>query len=213
MRYALYMSRDLSKWLVSALRHAAGLSQAELARKLTEKLGRSIDRAAVNKMAKPGGRGIAADELLAIAEITGYPAPSPRSRARAQTTQALGYVGAGSEIVPIDDHAQGAGLEEVELPPGVPADSALVIVRGDSMYPRYYDNEYLFYREYEGNIVDLIGKECVVQLEDGRTYVKTLRKGQSGLFNLESFNAPTIENQAVRRAGPVIARVNRGVGR
>lgn len=213
MRYALYMSRDLSKWLVAALKHADNLSQAELARKLTEKLGRSIDRAAVNKMAKPGGRGIAADELLAISEITEYPAPSPRGRARAKTAQALGYVGAGSEIVPIDDHAQGAGLEEVELPPNVPSDSALVIVRGDSMYPRYFDNEYLFYREYEGNLADLIGKECVVQLEDGRTFVKVLKRGQGGLFNLESFNAPTIENQAVRRAGPVIARVNRGVGR
>lgn len=212
MRYALYMSRDLSKWLISAIKHADGLSQAELARKLTEKLGRSIDRAAVNKMTKPGGRGIAADELLAISEITGYPAPSP-GRARAATTHALGYVGAGSEIVPIDDHAQGAGLEEVELPPGVPADSALVIVRGDSMYPRYFDNEYLFYKEYQGDIADLVGRECVVQLEDGRTFVKVLRRGQGGKFNLESFNAQTLENQDVRRAGPVIARVNRGVGR
>lgn len=211
MRYAFYMSRDLSKWLAAALKHADGMPQAELARRLTERLGRSIDRAAVNKMLK-GDRGIAADELFAIVELTGYQAPNVRTR-RPKMTQALGYVGAGSEIVPIDDHAQGAGLEEVELPPGVPADSALVIVRGDSMYPRYFDNEYLFYREYEGNLTDLVGRECVVQLEDGRTYVKVLKRGQGGLFNLESFNAPTLENQAVRRAGPVIARVNRGVGR
>ncbi len=206
------MSRDLSKWLILALKHAGDLPQAELARRLTERLGRSIDRAAVNKMTKPGGRGIAADELLAIAEITGYPAPTPR-RTRAATSHALGYVGAGSEIVPIDDHAQGAGLEEVDLPPGVPADSALVIVRGDSMYPRYFDNEYLFYKEYQGDIADLVGQECVVQLEDGRTFVKVLRRGQGGKFNLESFNGPTLENQAVSRAGPVIARVNRGVSR
>jgi phage repressor protein C with HTH and peptisase S24 domain len=209
MRYALYMSRNLGKWLVKALQHG-GVTQADLARELTTRLGRSIDRAAVNKMTK-NLRLITADELLIASEVTGYPAPTGSKRP--QTTQALGYVGAGSEIVPIDDHAQGAGLEEVELPPGVPEDSALVIVRGDSMYPRYYDNEYLFYKEYEGNVVDLVGRECVVQLEDGRTFVKTLRKGQQGLFNLESFNAPTLENQAVKRAGPVIARVNRGAGR
>ncbi len=82
------------------------------------------------------------------------------------------------------------------------------------MYPRYFDGEYLFYREYEGDLTDLTGQECVVQLEDGRTFVKVLKRGQKpGRFNLESFNGPLLKNQAVRRAGPVIARVNRGVGR
>lgn len=206
----MQMVQDLSRWLTRALKHA-DLSQARLSRALSAQLSRNIDRAAVNKMVK-GDRAIAADELLAIAEITGFAAPSPK-RGRARMSQALGYVGAGSEIVPIDDHAQGAGLEEVELPPGVPADSALVIVRGDSMHPRYFDGEYLFYREYEGDAADLAGQECVVQLEDGRTFVKVLKRGQSGRFNLESFNAPTLKNQIVKRAGPVIARVNRGVGR
>jgi phage repressor protein C with HTH and peptisase S24 domain len=208
----MQMVQDLSRWLDRALKHA-DLSQARLARALSAQLSRNIDRAAVNKMLN-GGRAIAADELLAISEITGFASPSPRRSARARMSQALGYVGAGSEIVPIDDHAQGAGLEEVELPPGVPADSALVIVRGDSMHPRYFDGEYLFYREYEGDFSDLVGQECVVQLDDGRTFVKVLKRGQKpGRFNLESFNAPTLKNQSVKRAGPVIARVNRGVGR
>jgi len=186
------------------------MSQAELARQLTRRLRREIDRAAVQKMtiARPKKgqkpRKVAADELLAIEEITGYPAPAERTRRL--RANAVGYVGAGAEVIPVDDHAVGAGLEEVDIP-----DNAVwVIVRGDSMYPRYFDNEFLFYVRDQRSPAELIGRECVVRLEDGRMYVKVLRKGVEGLFNLESWNGPTIENKAVEWAAPVVGRVNRG---
>lgn len=206
------MAKSLARWAKEALAHAE-MSQAELARELTRHLKRSIDRAAVNKMLilKPKNgqkaRDISAEEMLAIQEITGYPAPVER---RVRTAQAVGYIGAGAEIYPIDDHALGSGLEEVEIPPGVPDDAVLVIVRGDSMYPRYFDNEFLFYVRDQRNPLEFIGRECVVKLEDGRIFVKVLRKGANGSFNLESWNAPTIENKAVEWAAPVLARVNRG---
>lgn len=63
----------LSEWLQKAL-EASDVSQSDLARQLTESLGRSIDRAAVNKMVK-GSRSIAGDELLEIERITGFEAP------------------------------------------------------------------------------------------------------------------------------------------
>jgi transcriptional regulator with XRE-family HTH domain len=69
-RYALGM---LSEWLQTAL-NDSGVSQSELARLLTERLARSIDRAAVNKMLK-GSRTISGEELLAIEAITGITAP------------------------------------------------------------------------------------------------------------------------------------------
>lgn len=50
------------------------MGQAALARRMTEKLGRSIDRAAVNKMTK-GTRDVSADEMLAVMEITGATLP------------------------------------------------------------------------------------------------------------------------------------------
>jgi hypothetical protein len=50
------------------------MGQAELARRMTDKLGRSIDRAAVNKMTK-GTRDVSADEMLAVMQITGAPLP------------------------------------------------------------------------------------------------------------------------------------------
>jgi len=54
----------LAEWLRTGLK-ASGMGQAELSRRLTTQLGRSIDRAAVNKMIS-GGRRISADEMIAI---------------------------------------------------------------------------------------------------------------------------------------------------
>ena len=124
------------------------------------------------------------------------------------TTRAVGYVGAGAEILPFDSHSLGS-LEEVDIPPGVPSDAALVIVRGDSMYPRYFENELLFYVRRGDDPREHVGKECVVALEDGRMLVKILRRGAKGLFNLESWNAPLIEAVTLQWAAPVLARVNK----
>lgn len=132
-------------------------------------------------------------------------------KAKQSTTQAVGYVGAGAQVFPIDDHAMGAGLEEVDIPPGVPEDAVLVIVRGDSMYPRYFENEMLFYVRRNDNPKAHLGRECVAQLRDGRILVKIMRRGSDdSLFNLESWNAPLIEDVAIEWAAPVLARVNRG---
>jgi phage repressor protein C with HTH and peptisase S24 domain len=116
----------------------------------------------------------------------------------------VGYVGAGAVIVPIDDVPAGARLDEVEAPVGAPDGVVAVIVRGDSMYPRYFDGERLFYIQNHQPPQDFIGKECILQLADGGMLVKILRRGtRPGVFNLESWNAPLIENQVVEWAAPV----------
>lgn len=51
------------------------MSQAELARRLTQELSTNYERAAVYKMTA-GRRRITANELVAIEKITGYPAPT-----------------------------------------------------------------------------------------------------------------------------------------
>ena len=132
---------------------------------------------------------------------------NPR-KGRPVTTKAVGYVGAGAEILPFDDHSPGT-LEEVEIPPGVSEDAAVVIVRGDSMYPRYLENELLLYVRRMDDPREHVGKECVVALADGRMLVKTLRRAANGLFNLESWNAPPIEAVAIQWAAPVVARMNK----
>lgn len=93
----------MAKWVRQALAHS-GISQVELARLLTEKLGRAFDKAAVNKMAlvmpKPGQkrRQVKADELYAISEITGFPPPTEG----ASITHAplLSWVSAGALVEP-----------------------------------------------------------------------------------------------------------------
>lgn len=116
-----------------------------------------------------------------------------------------GYIGAGAEVIPVD--SDGGGLsegDEVELPPGAPPDTKPVIVRGESMYPRYFDGEKLFYVKEDRPPEELIGRECVVRLADGRTLVKILRRGsRRKVYNLESWNAPLMEDQKVEWAAPV----------
>lgn len=100
----------LVDWINRALAHS-NMKQAELARQLTARLRRTIDRAAVNKMAK-GGRAIAADEMLAIAEITGFPAPDAEQEAATQEVPLISWVSAGAMQTP-------DAVEEVESAPRI----------------------------------------------------------------------------------------------
>lgn len=127
-----------------------------------------------------------------------------------ESVSVVGKVGAGAEVRPYDDYAQGAGLDEIQRPHGITGSVVALIVEGDSMFPRYKNGEYLLHGERRSP-ADLIGQECVVWLADGRVLVKELLRGADGLFSLYSHNAPLIENVAVDGASPVLARVNRGV--
>lgn len=99
------------------------------------------------------------------------------------------YIGAGSEVHPIDDHAQGRGLEEVDPPQGVTGCVA-AIIRGDSMHP-LKDGWLIFWtRDHEGVPEDCLGKLCVVEIVNGPTMVKEVHKGsKKGLYDLHSWNA------------------------
>lgn len=94
-----YQCSMLAIWLKDALKHS-GLTQARLAEELTCKVGRSIDRAAVNKMlmVAPKGRTkprkISADEMLAIEEITGFALPAEH-RAHIEVVPVVSWVSAG----------------------------------------------------------------------------------------------------------------------
>ena len=60
-------------WISKALKKSH-LSQADLARQMTLMCERSINRVAINELVN-GPRRLLADEMLAIAEITGQPLP------------------------------------------------------------------------------------------------------------------------------------------
>lgn len=119
-------------------------------------------------------------------------------------TTVVGYVGAGERVFPIDDHAQGAGLDTVEIPLGEKGTVVAVIVRGDSMEPTYRDGDLLFYAEEKRSPSDLIGLDCIVKVHEGPTFVKTIRRHQKrGHFTLKSYNAEDIGPVQVETAYPV----------
>lgn len=125
----------LAKWVAEAL-EKSGLSQAELARQLERQLGRSIDRAAVNKMCltrlKPGQkrRKVAADEMLAIEQITGHAAPAemrPALSVPLLSSVQAGRFAASSPVAAADILRY---VKATDLPPG---DWIALEVNGDSM--------------------------------------------------------------------------------
>jgi SOS-response transcriptional repressor LexA len=67
-------TQEIIEWVQEVLR-AKDWSQAELNRRLDEQLGRAHqDRSIINKVLK-GRRGLEANELLAIEQVSGIPAP------------------------------------------------------------------------------------------------------------------------------------------
>lgn len=134
---------------------------------------------------------------------TGAP---PRNAAGPRLTPLVGYVGAGGEVYPVDDHAQGSGLEEVPGPIGHDGECVALRVRGNSMYPVLEDGWIIYYaRDGQGVPDNALGKLCVVKLAgDGPMMVKKLRKGGNGGFRLDSANAPPLDDVLLEWAAPVI---------
>jgi hypothetical protein len=115
----------------------------------------------------------------------------------------VGYVGAGSEVFAFDDHAKGDGFDHIPAPPGMLNGIALII-RGNSMTPKYDDGEVIFIEKTIVSVDGLIGENCYIEIADGRRYIKRLQYGsRPGLFTLISYNAPPIMDVIVERAYPI----------
>jgi phage repressor protein C with HTH and peptisase S24 domain len=198
------MSID-KEWIQARLK-ALGKSQRGLAKHL------GLDPARITDMLK-AARKISFEEALELAEFLELDLETlaPRlGRALAVPGQrraaVVGYVGAGDAIYPLDDHAPGAGIEEIDAPPGEVA-GFCVRVRGNSMAPRFRDGEYLGYSREEGlDLANCYGRECLVHTEDGRKLVKIVERGsREGRLTLISVNAayPIETDVTVRWAAPI----------
>jgi len=138
--------------------------------------------------------GVSIDWLLTGSGNQGRPAKIP----------VICYIGAGAEVHPIDDHPKGQGIELVDPPQGVTGCVA-AIIRGDSMHP-LKDGWLIFWSKDQDGVPDnCLGHLCVVQVKDGPTMVKEVRRGtRKGLYTLLSWNAPARENVRLEWASLVI---------
>jgi len=124
-----------------------------------------------------------------------------RKRRPDQEVRVVGYIGAGAEVHAIDDHEKGAGLDVVQVDFPVRHGTVGVIVRGDSMLPMFEDGDLVGYLRDAAGPEQLIGKICVVKVQDGPTYIKRLKRGsEPGLYTLVSANARDIEDVEVEWA-------------
>ncbi len=193
------MSKE-SEWARAARLHAQ-LSGAELGRRLSESLGRSIDRAAVDKMQK-GIRRIKADELYAISSVTGFPLPDELAASIRPATDGAGAI-LGAEHVPLKPVTvvgavqAGVYVEALEWPPdewysapvaALPQYAQFhqtgLAVRGDSMNELYPDGSVVICVKF----IDLgrdprDGERVIVQRRVGTEWeatVKELRQHADG---------------------------------
>jgi phage repressor protein C with HTH and peptisase S24 domain len=116
-----------------------------------------------------------------------------------------GYIGAGGEIVfePYD----GAVSDSFVLrPPGISGDLVALMVRGDSMLPKYRAGDVIYVQKsHDGVLPEYIGEDCAVQVVDGGCYIKQLAHGtKPGLYTLRSLNAADIEDVEIEWATPVL---------
>lgn len=191
-------------------RKSKGLSQQEIARAF------EISRAAVSLWEQ--GRSVPdPDKMPDLATMLGvqtewlWSGRGDMSAGDQRTISLVGYVGAGAEIFPFDDHAMGSGLDELPAPPGL-EDCVAVEVRGDSLYPAYWPGDRVYYRRYRDGVPSLaLGQECVVQVHNGPMLIKTVKRGSAkGLFDLESYNAAPRPDQRLDWAAPVLWADKRG---
>jgi len=189
------MNEDLIKWFQKAI-DATGLSQREVAARL------GLNRQPAISEILNGKRQLKANEMVILSRLSGLPMPDRKS-----IIPVLGYVGAGAEVYPIDD---GDPLYEVTINGTLPEGTVGAIVRGDSMYPIFEEGDLVAYSGKELHAEDAIGKTCMVQLEDERMLIKTVRRGSSpGFYTLTSTNAPDIEDVVIIWARKLVMRITR----
>lgn len=109
----------------------------------------------------------------------------------------IGLAGAGPDGTVL--FAEGHGnFGEIAAPADASEATEALEVRGDSMHGLANDGWIIFYDDKTAPNQDHMGEPCVCWLANGKVLVKVPQPARdSGLFNLESVNAPTMRDIAV----------------
>ncbi len=113
-----------------------------------------------------------------------------------------GYVGTGDIIHMFAEDV----IDYVEAPKGSEVSFEAFEIKGNSQYPVYRDGDLVYYNPTANSrVLELIGRDCVIELADGRLFLKRLEYGsRAGLYNLASYGTPEIRDQAVRSAAEIL---------
>lgn len=121
--------------------------------------------------------------------------------------QVMGVISAGGAIETAwEQHSE--PLHEIEIPFPFGQEIIGFEVRGESMWPKYDPGDVIVVPKAGEQIEQLIGWEAAVRTAEGNRYFKRLVPGATkGLFDLESYNAPTIRGVEVVWAAGRIATI------
>lgn len=126
------------------------------------------------------------------------------------TVPLKGYVRAGAhaQYLPLNDDE----LDRVEAPPGYTDKTIALEIRGDSLGD-HFDRWLVFFDDVRSPVTpDLLGKLCVVWVDDGRVLVKKIKKQRNGLFTLLSNyekQDPPIEDIRIESAARIKSMMQR----
>jgi len=128
-------------------------------------------------------------------------APLPATATGQRRVPLVGYVSAGAEahFMP-----PGGPIGEAPAPEWASEATVAVEIRGESL-GSLFDKWLVFYDDVRRPVTtDLMGRLCVVGLEDGRILIKKLQRSRArGLFHLISQTEPPILDVAVEWAARV----------
>jgi transcriptional regulator with XRE-family HTH domain len=192
---------------IRRLRNAKKLSQTDLAHRVGEDNPMWVSRREMDPSKKEAVR-TQIDEARRIATALDVPLSAiiGGEDEPSRTVPVVGFVGAGDLYYPDPLSGPWVGFDLTEAPPGA-SDVEAVIVRGDSMAPVYRDRDTLFFsRKASGAPAECVGQDCIVQVRNGPTYLKTIEKGsRPGRYSLHSYSAnqPPIENVEIEWAAPI----------
>lgn len=118
----------------------------------------------------------------------------PYSKKKSIDIEIHGVVGAGAQVLPIEDDLEAIDLGAITIQD--PDAMGALIVKGDSGYPRFRNGEAIIFYNKQLLPHEVADQEAIVQTLDGRKLIKTARPEPSspGRFTLESFNAPPERN-------------------
>lgn len=194
--------------LLQAIRAARGWTQEELADALES------GQSSVSRWEKGGGvpYGRTMERVRELARESGIVEREPVPSNQAPL---MGRVGAGALIDVEFEQPPPEGYYTIELPFSFPDPVVAFEVDGDSQLPAYEPGQVIVCLRDQVRATDhYLGERVVVRLSTGQRFLKRLARGaKKGIYNLESWNARTIEDVRIEWVGEIIATVNPGMVR